>query len=69
MFATHNADGTPKKCKFCGEHVWWDTNKCRWINPDGKTYHTETCATSKSYYRGRALDASEAKRHKARGES
>lgn len=64
MFATHNSDGTPKKCKFCGQHLWWDKIKSRWVNPDGKTFHVQTCATSKMHYHEKALDVVEDKRQR-----
>lgn len=47
-FKTHNADGTQKTCKFCGEHVWWDWVYSKWYNTDGVTPHAIRAKSGRS---------------------
>ena len=61
-FTTHNIDGTPKACKWCGAHVWWERALSRWYNPDGKTLHVETCEARRQYYHDLAMEAAEVRR-------
>lgn len=64
-FDTHNKkDGQPKKCKFCGEHVWWDWMEGRWYNPGGEQLHVETCQRSQEHYHNEAMTNAETKRSK-----
>lgn len=61
-FKTTHKNGTPKTCKFCGEHVWWDVIECRWYNPDGEVYHSDTCQLRHDHFRAKGLDGAEVKR-------
>ena len=58
-FKTHNQDGTPKTCKFCGEHVWWESNRGRWYNPGGLALHVATCPKSAKHYSEKAKSDTE----------
>ena len=61
-FRKNNADGSPKKCKFCGENVWWHDFERRWFNVGGESLHSATCETSQMHYHEKALDSAEIKR-------
>lgn len=63
-FVTHNSDGTPKICKFCGVEVWWDTVTSRWFNTDGKTFHADSCEISQRHYHEKATDVAESRRRR-----
>jgi hypothetical protein len=64
MFAKTNKDGTPKRCKFCHEEVWWHGVSARWYNTDGETLHVETCPRRAKHYHDRAMDGAESRRQR-----
>lgn len=57
-----NADGSLKRCKFCGGPVWWHVHERRWYDAGGAALHVESCATSARHHHEAALDTAEARR-------
>ena len=66
MFKTHNANGMPKRCKFCNEEVWWNIFERRWYEVGGE--HLHECERSKNHYSQESFETQEQKRQAKRGE-